>query len=64
MAIAVTSDEATSQIETAYNCLFFNGVHLQIGQGTSKNEVLDELFAAKVMPRFSQSDGSRGTLGC
>jgi hypothetical protein len=56
MAIVGTPDEATRQIETAYNRLRFNDFHLQIGQGyLEKNEVIDEpgLFASKVMPRFS-----------
>ncbi|MGH9761787.1 MAG: LLM class flavin-dependent oxidoreductase, partial [Blastocatellia bacterium] len=55
MAIVGTPDEVSRQIETAYDQLRFNEVHLQIGQGyLEKNEVIDELelFANKVMPRF------------
>jgi alkanesulfonate monooxygenase SsuD/methylene tetrahydromethanopterin reductase-like flavin-dependent oxidoreductase (luciferase family) len=57
MAIVGTPDEVSQQIETAYNRLRFNEVHLQIGQGyLEKNEVIDELelFASKVMPRFNR----------
>jgi alkanesulfonate monooxygenase SsuD/methylene tetrahydromethanopterin reductase-like flavin-dependent oxidoreductase (luciferase family) len=56
MAIVGTPDEVSRQIETAYDRLRFNEVHLQIGQGyLEKNEVIDELelFASKVMPRFN-----------
>jgi alkanesulfonate monooxygenase SsuD/methylene tetrahydromethanopterin reductase-like flavin-dependent oxidoreductase (luciferase family) len=56
MAIVGTPDEVSHQIETAFNALRFNEVHLQIGQGyLEKDEVIDELdlFANKVMPRFS-----------
>jgi alkanesulfonate monooxygenase SsuD/methylene tetrahydromethanopterin reductase-like flavin-dependent oxidoreductase (luciferase family) len=56
MAIVGTPDEVSRQIETAFNQLRFNEVHLQIGQGyLEKDEVIGELelFANKVMPRFS-----------
>ena len=56
MAIVGTPDEVSRQIDTAFNQLHFNEVHLQIGQGyLEKDEVIDELelFANKVMPRFS-----------
>jgi alkanesulfonate monooxygenase SsuD/methylene tetrahydromethanopterin reductase-like flavin-dependent oxidoreductase (luciferase family) len=56
MAIVGTPDEVSRQIETAYNQLRFNEVHLQIGQGyLEKDEVIDELdlFANKVMPHFA-----------
>ena len=56
MAIVGTPDEVSHQIDTAFNQLHFNEVHLQIGQGyLEKDEVIDELelFANKVMPRFS-----------
>jgi hypothetical protein len=56
MAIGGTSDEVSRQIETAYNRLQFNKVHLQVGQGyLEKDEVIDELelFASQVVPRFN-----------
>jgi alkanesulfonate monooxygenase SsuD/methylene tetrahydromethanopterin reductase-like flavin-dependent oxidoreductase (luciferase family) len=56
MAIVGTADEVSRQIETAFNQLRFNEVHLQIGQGyLEKEEVIDELelFASKVMPQFA-----------
>ena len=56
MAIVGTPDDVSRQIETAFNALRFNEVHLQIGQGyLERDEVIDELdlFANKVMPRFS-----------
>jgi alkanesulfonate monooxygenase SsuD/methylene tetrahydromethanopterin reductase-like flavin-dependent oxidoreductase (luciferase family) len=56
MALVGTPDEVSGQIDTAFNQLHFNEVHLQIGQGyLEKDEVIDELelFANKVMPRFS-----------
>jgi alkanesulfonate monooxygenase SsuD/methylene tetrahydromethanopterin reductase-like flavin-dependent oxidoreductase (luciferase family) len=56
MALVGTPDEVGGQIDTAFNQLHFNEVHLQIGQGyLEKDEVIDELelFANKVMPRFS-----------
>jgi len=55
MAIVGTPDDVSRQIETAFNALRFNEVHLQIGQGyLEREEVIDELdlFANKVMPRF------------
>ena len=56
MAIVGTPDEVSRQIETAFDQLGFNEVHLQIGQGyLEQDEVVGELelFANKVMPRFS-----------
>ena len=55
MAIVGTPDDVSRQIDTAFNALRFNEVHLQIGQGyLERDEVIDELdlFANKVMPRF------------